>query len=114
MNVLDYAKVLVSFSGGKDSIACVRAMLDLGVPRERMELWHQCVDGKGAGGSFMDWPCTESYVEKVGAALRIPVYFQWRHGGFPVQLYIEQSLQNAFPNFRVDNKRCFYEKVLVF
>jgi 3'-phosphoadenosine 5'-phosphosulfate sulfotransferase (PAPS reductase)/FAD synthetase len=89
-----YDKVVVSFSGGKDSIACVKAALDAGVDRSRMELWHQCVDGKDPEGYFMDWPVTEDYVRKVGAALGIPVYYQWKEGGFAGELWREDRPTN--------------------
>ncbi len=48
-----YDKFLVMFSGGKDSTALVLHLLDLGVPREKIELWHHDIDGKGR--TFMDW-----------------------------------------------------------
>jgi tRNA(Ile)-lysidine synthase TilS/MesJ len=34
----EYDLVIVSFSGGKDSLACVLRMLDLGVPISKLEL----------------------------------------------------------------------------
>jgi 3'-phosphoadenosine 5'-phosphosulfate sulfotransferase (PAPS reductase)/FAD synthetase len=76
-----YDRVVVAFSGGKDSIACVLALLEAGVPRERIELWHHLVDGR-EGSTLMDWPCTEAYVRAFGRALGIPVCFSWRIGGF--------------------------------
>ncbi len=78
-----YDAILVSFSGGKDSLALVLDLLERGVDREQIELWHQCVDGEaGVDQPFVDWPCTESYVRAVGTALGVRVLFQWRLGGF--------------------------------
>jgi hypothetical protein len=78
-----YDLCLVNFSGGKDSLVLVLDLLDRGVPREKIQLWHQCVDGEaGVDAPFMDWPCTEGYVKAVGDALRIRVLFQYREGGF--------------------------------
>lgn len=78
-----YDLCIVSFSGGKDSLALVLDLLDRGVPRGRIQLWHQGVDGEhGVDQPFMDWPCTRSYVAAVGAALGIRVLFQYRQGGF--------------------------------
>jgi len=37
MNPNDYDKIIVFFSGGKDSTACVLHLLDLGVPKEDIE-----------------------------------------------------------------------------
>ena len=51
--LLSYDKYLVQCSGGKDSTACFLHLLDQGVPRERIELWHQLVDGPGE--TWMDW-----------------------------------------------------------
>ncbi len=77
-----YDYVLVSYSGGKDSLACILRLLELGVPKERIELWHQDVDGNGNEDAFMDWPVTRQYVKVTGEALGLPVRFQWRDGGF--------------------------------
>ena len=52
-----YDHVIVAFSGGKDSVACLLHLLDLGVPREKIELWHHDVDGR-EGSDLMDWPVT--------------------------------------------------------
>jgi 3'-phosphoadenosine 5'-phosphosulfate sulfotransferase (PAPS reductase)/FAD synthetase len=78
-----YDLVIVSFSGGKDSLACILHVLDQGVPKEKIELWHQAVDGKpGRDPRFFDWPCTESYCKAVAEALGVRLRFQWREGGF--------------------------------
>lgn len=78
-----YDKIVVSFSGGKDSLACILHLLEEGVPPERMELWHQAVDGEpGKGKRFMDWPITEAYCRAVAWALGVPLRFMWREGGF--------------------------------
>lgn len=78
-----YDRILVSFSGGKDSLALVLDLLERGVERQRIQLWHQCVDGEASTDDpLVDWPCTESYVRAVGKALGIRVRFQWRCGGF--------------------------------
>ena len=101
-DVRAFDKILVQFSGGKDSVACLLYVIDLccqaGLdPSARIEAWHQCVDGDprpirdqvGPDGEripvpkryLFDWPCTEDYVVKVCAALSIPLLFQWRDGG---------------------------------
>lgn len=38
-----YDAILVAFSGGKDSLACLLHLLDLGVDRSKIELWHHDV-----------------------------------------------------------------------
>jgi len=83
----EYDLCIVSFSGGKDSLALVLDLLDRGVPRDRIQLWHQDVDGRhGIDAPFMDWPCTRSYVKAVGDALGLRVLFQRRHGGFLAEM----------------------------
>jgi 3'-phosphoadenosine 5'-phosphosulfate sulfotransferase (PAPS reductase)/FAD synthetase len=83
----EYDLVIVSFSGGKDSLACVLRMLDLGVPISKLELWHQAVDGRpGVDPRFFDWPCTEGYCKAVAAALGVKIRFQWREGGFEQEI----------------------------
>ena len=75
-----YSTFVVGFSGGKDSLACVLRLLDLGVPREKIELWHHDVDG--GGDSFIDWPVSEDYSRKVAAALGIKFFLSYKDGGF--------------------------------
>jgi len=91
----EYDNIIVSFSGGKDSIACVLSLLD-SVPtgvREKIELWHQDVDGDSDDneGSFMDWPCTSSYCSAFAHAFDLPLLFQWRHGGFEREMLRENE-----------------------
>ncbi len=73
-----YDRILVAFSGGKDSICCLLRLLDLGVPRDRIELHHHLVDG---GRSLFDWPVTESYCRKFAQAFDLPIYMSWLEGG---------------------------------
>jgi 3'-phosphoadenosine 5'-phosphosulfate sulfotransferase (PAPS reductase)/FAD synthetase len=95
-------KILVMFSGGKDSLALLLYVIDvcltLGLnPSEHVEAWHQSVDGRpehlGGESSVSrgdpddyrrakwDWPVTESYCQAVCDCLEIPLYFGWREGG---------------------------------
>lgn len=75
-----YDLICVAYSGGKDSLASLLDLLDRGVPREKIELHHHDIDGRGE--PLMDWPCTPAYVRATGAALGLPVVFSWREGGF--------------------------------
>ena len=36
----EYDLIVVLLSGGKDSVACFYKLLELGVPKEKIELWH--------------------------------------------------------------------------
>lgn len=80
MDFNQYSKIIIAFSGGKDSLACLLHLLDMGVERDRLELLHQNVDG--SGGNFMDWICTPAYCKAIARAFDIPIYFSWKEGGF--------------------------------
>lgn len=41
----EYDQAVILLSGGKDSIACYYKLLELGVPKEKMEFWHHDIDG---------------------------------------------------------------------
>jgi 3'-phosphoadenosine 5'-phosphosulfate sulfotransferase (PAPS reductase)/FAD synthetase len=85
----EYAKVIVAFSGGKDSLACVQKLLEMGIPKEKIELWHHDVDGAPGSRGLMDWPCTRSYVRAVAAALGLELRFSWREGGIEREMLRE-------------------------
>jgi len=93
-----YDLILVSYSGGKDSLACLLHLLDLGVPRSKLELHHNDVDGHGE--PLMDWPCTPAYVKATGEALGLPVVFSWREGGF-----VREMLRDQVPTAPVSYER---------
>lgn len=80
IDLLGYDKYIVSFSGGKDSTASFLYLLDHGVPIDHIELWHQEVDGRGA--TFFDWEITPSYCRQFAEAFNVPIYYQWKEGGF--------------------------------
>jgi hypothetical protein len=89
----EYDHFIISESGGKDSLVSLFYLLDLGVPKEKIELWHQSVDGGFADGiEFMDWPVSESYVQAVGEHFGIKTSFQWRKGGIYNELMRKDSL----------------------
>ena len=82
-----YDHIVVSFSGGKDSVACVLYLLELGVPASRIELWHQCVDGRPeVDERLFDWPSTESYCQGFADMFGMRLLFQWKEGGFITEM----------------------------
>lgn len=89
-DLLNYDRYVVSFSGGKDSTALLLFLLDNGVPKEKIELWHQEIDGRGE--SFFDWEVTPDYCRKVGEAFGVPVFFQWKEGGFMREMLRHEML----------------------
>ncbi len=74
--------VVVAFSGGKDSLAAVLNLLDLGCPREKIELWHHLIDGAEGERRIMDWPITSAYCRAVAEHMGIPLRMSWKEGGF--------------------------------
>lgn len=98
-DLASYDHVLVAFSGGKDSLACVLHLLDQGADPTKIELWHHDIDGREGGPRLMDWPCTPSYCEAVGKALGLPVFFSWRRGGFLGEM-LRQNTPTAAVTFQ--------------
>lgn len=82
----EYDLVIVLLSGGKDSVACLYKLLELGVPKEKIELWHHDIDG-GHPLRRMDWRCTGSYVKALAKAEGIELRVSYRGNGFFGELY---------------------------
>lgn len=87
----EYDRIIVAFSGGKDSLACMLHLLDNGVSPARIELWHHCVDDLGSSNALMDWPVTEDYCRKVASVFKIPIYFSAKEGGFKAEMLRSNS-----------------------
>lgn len=86
-----YDHIVVAQSGGKDSLALLLHLLELGVKPERIECHHHLVDGR-EGSRLMDWEVTEAYCEAICKALGVPLTFSWREGGFE-----REMLRNGTP-----------------
>jgi 3'-phosphoadenosine 5'-phosphosulfate sulfotransferase (PAPS reductase)/FAD synthetase len=82
----EYDMIAVLLSGGKDSIACYYKLIELGVPKEKIELWHHDIDG-GHPSRRMDWRCTQNYVKAFAEAEQVPLRLSWRVNGFFGELY---------------------------
>ncbi len=88
-----YDHYLVMFSGGKDSIACLLHLLEAGVDKNKIELWHHDVDGR-EGSELMDWAVTRDYCRKFAASFNLPIYFSWKMGGFEREM-LRQNAKTA-------------------
>lgn len=82
----DYDLIVILISGGKDSIACYYKMLELGVPKEKIELWHHDIDG-GHPSRRMDWRCTQNYMQALADAEGVKLRVSYRVNGFFGELY---------------------------
>ena len=86
----DWDHVIVGFSGGKDSIACVLHLLESGFDKSQIELWHHDIDGH-EGSDLMDWDITRDYCRAFARAMDLPLYFSWKMGGFEREMLRENS-----------------------
>lgn len=86
----DYDHIVLCMSGGKDSIACLCQLLDMGVDKAKIELWHHDVDGR-EGSTLMDWPFMASYNRALADAFQLPLYFSWLEGGFEGEMLKNNS-----------------------
>lgn len=90
-----YDNIIVSTSGGKDSLACTLLLMDYGVPAEKVWLWHQSIDGRNETEQpFFDWPSTEGYVTRLSEYLNMTLEFQWRAYGFYGEMFRNKRLTN--------------------
>lgn len=82
INLQDYGKIIVAFSGGKDSVACVLHLLECGVDPSIIEIHHHNVDGEqGDEDGLMDWPVTHSYCQEFAKAFGMAYSESFRLGG---------------------------------
>jgi 3'-phosphoadenosine 5'-phosphosulfate sulfotransferase (PAPS reductase)/FAD synthetase len=99
LDISSYDYYILAFSGGKDSLACLLHLLESGVDREKIELWHHDVDGR-EGSSLMDWPVTRSYCQTVADAFELPIYFSWKVGGFEREM-LRNETRTAPTSFEI-------------
>lgn len=111
------SKWIITFSGGKDSIAMyLHVRFNLGIDNLLIELHHHEVDGMDS--NFFDWPCTPSYCIAFAKYFEVPLFFSYRKGGIKREiLRNNETLQSVFyqqepngPYFEVksQNKERFY------
>ncbi|MEJ8837732.1 phosphoadenosine phosphosulfate reductase [Ramlibacter sp. AN1133] len=86
-----YDLIVLLFSGGKDSLAMLLHLLELGVDPNRIHCHHHLVDGR-EGSTLLDYPVTEDYCVKVCRALGVELSVSWREGGIE-----REMLRNGTP-----------------
>jgi 3'-phosphoadenosine 5'-phosphosulfate sulfotransferase (PAPS reductase)/FAD synthetase len=82
----DYDQIIVLFSSGKDSVATYIKLLELGVPKSKIVLFHHDIDGHNPTRR-MDWPVTSNYVRAFAEAEGVSLRVSWRVNGFFGELY---------------------------
>tara|TARA_R110000764_G_scaffold542_8_gene2097 strand:- start:10578 stop:12209 length:1632 start_codon:yes stop_codon:yes gene_type:complete len=93
-NPVNDVKVLIAFSGGKDSVAMVlKALFIDKIPKSQIELHHHKVDGE-SDSNIWDWPCTDSYCKEFAAYFGIPIFFSFSGGGITAEIF-----RNGTPRF---------------
>ncbi len=90
-----YDHIIVCMSGGKDSIACLLHLIDLGVDKSRVELWHHDVDGR-EGSGLMDWAFMRDFNKALRRAFNVPVYFSWLEHGFEGEMLKHNSISHPY------------------
>jgi hypothetical protein len=84
-----YDTYIVAISG-KDSITCLLHLIEEGVDRRKIELWHHLPDGR-EGSTLFDWPVTEAYEQALADAFGLPLYCSWREGGLEAEMLKEND-----------------------
>ncbi|MDO1449528.1 phosphoadenosine phosphosulfate reductase family protein [Rhodocytophaga aerolata] len=92
----EHVKILIAFSGGKDSIAMALFLaFELGLGTERIELWHHEIDGHGE--LLFDWACTTSYCQAFADHFGFKLLFSYRKGGIVREMYrTNETSQSIF------------------
>lgn len=88
-----YDLVIISMSGGKDSIASLLRLIEMGLDMSKVEFWHNLVDGN-EGGLFMDWKFMDSYNQKLAQAFNVPLYNSWLEYGFEGEMLKNNSISH--------------------
>ena len=85
-------KVIIAFSGGKDSVAMVlQCLFKWKIPKDQIELWHHEVDGMGE--NLFDWKCTPSYCKAFAKAFGLKLLFSYANGGILREMYKTNELK---------------------
>lgn len=83
--------IVVCFSGGKDSVAMVLQLLEMGVDRKRIVLMHHLV------GKLWDWGCTEQYCEAFARHFGLKLLYSYRKGGISREIMrTNEGLQDIY------------------
>ncbi|OLF82098.1 hypothetical protein AWH63_11195 [Marinobacter sp. C18] len=100
LDILSYDHYLVMHSGGKDSVSSFLWLLEQGVPRSKIEIFHHRVDGAPDEPRVFDWPVTDAYMKAFADAFNVPLYFSWKIGGIAGEMH-RQNARTAPTSFEI-------------
>lgn len=86
-----YDYYIVCTSSGKDSWASLFYLLERGVPKDKILLWHHLIDGKEDPVPFMDWAYVDNYCSEFAKSMGIRLEYSWLQYGFKGELLKENS-----------------------
>lgn len=90
IDLSNYDTIIVCMSGGKDSIASLLRLKEMGADFSKVELWHHDVDGR-EGSQLMDWRFMADYNRQFADTMGVPIYFSWLEGGFELEMLKENA-----------------------
>lgn len=91
MNYANYDHIVLAFSGGKDSLACLLKLLDEG---QRPTLLHHDIDNDSR--NLFDWPVTPAYVKAIADYFDLPLIMSGRQGGIEGELRKQDAVSGAY------------------
>jgi len=101
-DLASYDFIICGFSGGKDSIASVLHLLEMGVEPRKLLLAHHEVDGR-EGAPLMDWPSVPAYCRAIANHLGLRLLASWKVGGFEREMLRDNSPTAATRFETLDN-----------
>ncbi len=84
-----YDSIIIAMSAGKDSIASLLRLFDMGVDRSKIELWHHDIDSDSS--QLMDWAFMLDYNRKLARVFDLPLYFSALEGGIEGEMLKHNS-----------------------
>jgi len=95
LDIHSYDYYLVMHSAGKDSTASFLWLLEQGIPRSKIEIFHHRVDGAPDEPRVFDWPVTDAYLKAFAKAFDVPLFFSWKISGIAGEMFRHNARTTA-------------------